>query len=189
MWRFLSRPQLERPTGSPVPSSETWPCSASPGAPLSFPPASDQLRSFISYVVSAFANGSRWRRRSHVNDVNPQQPRHVHKPPVHKGVTQSSGRPPPMAPLNGRRSSRRTIASIAMTVPSRLALRRPNAARPRGRLLARPRLAPRPRRAAVGRQTNRAPGAAERTKAIARAAAAGRRRLGEGESGASRSSC
>ena len=29
-------------------------------------------------------------RRSHTNDVNPQQPRHVHKPPAHKGVMQPS---------------------------------------------------------------------------------------------------
>ena len=35
----------------------------------------------------------------------------------------------------------------------------------------------------LSRQTNRAPGAAERTKGIARAAAAGRGRLGEGERG------
>jgi hypothetical protein len=31
-------------------------------------------------------------RRSHANDVNPQQPRHVHKPPAHKGVTQQRAR-------------------------------------------------------------------------------------------------
>jgi hypothetical protein len=38
----------------------------------------------------------------------------------------NNGRAPPVAPFDGQRSSRRTIASIAMTVPSRLALRRPH---------------------------------------------------------------
>ena len=40
------------------------------------------------------------------------------------GVRQQNGRAPPVAAFDGRRSSWRTIASIAVTVPSRLALRR-----------------------------------------------------------------
>ena len=31
-------------------------------------------------------------RRSHTNDVNPQQPRHVHKPPAHKGLKRKRAR-------------------------------------------------------------------------------------------------
>jgi hypothetical protein len=47
--------------------------------------------------------------------------------PLLKASGSSNGRPPPVAPFDGRRSSWQTIASIASTVPSGLALRRPSA--------------------------------------------------------------
>ncbi len=58
-------------------------------APLTFPrPAT----SYVVYVVrrQPSIRRSRQPRRSHVNDVNPQQPRHVHKPPAHKAPKESS---------------------------------------------------------------------------------------------------
>jgi hypothetical protein len=56
--------------------------------PLTFLPTCDGLWSSISYVVGASRDLSRRLRRSHVNDVNPQQPWHGHKRPAHKGVMQ-----------------------------------------------------------------------------------------------------
>jgi hypothetical protein len=50
--------------------------------------------SFVSFVPRQSVNQA-WTcrpRRSHANDVNPQQPRHVHKPPAHKSPKRSSAR-------------------------------------------------------------------------------------------------
>jgi hypothetical protein len=54
----------------------------------------------------------------------------LHRAADHNRLVQScsnNGPPPPVAPFDARRSSWRTIASIAVTVPSRVALRRPTA--------------------------------------------------------------
>jgi hypothetical protein len=52
-------------------------------APLTFPGPGPVL-SFISYLANASTKPTDRPRRSHANDVNPQQLRHVHKPPAHK---------------------------------------------------------------------------------------------------------
>ena len=70
-------------------------------APLTFPrPAT----SYVVYVVrrQPSIRRSRQPRRSHVNDVNPQQPRHVHKPPAHKSPKRSPRLSPSCAAADGR---------------------------------------------------------------------------------------
>ncbi len=57
-------------------------------APLTFP---RHATSYVVYVVRRQPSTPR-SRRSHVNDVNPQQPRHVHKPPAHKSPFRSLAR-------------------------------------------------------------------------------------------------
>ncbi len=84
-------------------------------APLTFPrPAT----SYVVYVVrrQPSIRRSRQPRRSHVNDVNPQQPRHVHKPPAHKSPTRSSAPccPRPL-PWRGRR--RASVATDCCSTP------------------------------------------------------------------------
>jgi hypothetical protein len=56
---------------------------------LTFPPTRDRLRSFMSYIVTASAQLFRLRRRSHANDVKPEQRDVVHNPTAHKGVLRS----------------------------------------------------------------------------------------------------
>ena len=50
------------------------------------PPTTQRLCSFLSYLVNASTKPAYRPRRSHANDVNPQQPPHVHKPPAHKST-------------------------------------------------------------------------------------------------------
>ena len=86
-FRFLSRPcGRSGPTAPAAPSSETC---------LRLVPQVSRCRSrrsasdFVRFFrTSSTPQPSRTcrPRRSHANDVDPQQPRHVHKPPAHKGV-------------------------------------------------------------------------------------------------------
>ncbi len=74
-------------------------------APLTFLPACCPVLSFLSYVVRALPARTRPRRRSHANDVNPQQLRHVHKPPAHKATKRSRSRDCPFGSCLGARSA------------------------------------------------------------------------------------
>jgi hypothetical protein len=72
----------------------------SPGAPLSF---SDPRPTSVVYVVrpQRVSEESRRATRSHVNNVNPQQPRHVHKRPAHKSPKQQGRHRPVCRSFHG----------------------------------------------------------------------------------------
>jgi hypothetical protein len=67
-------------------------------APLTFPRARDRLRSFRSYIPSASNQRPDRPRRSHMNNVNPQQPRDGQRRPAHKGVKQQHATGSPCIP-------------------------------------------------------------------------------------------
>jgi hypothetical protein len=104
-----------------------WP----PGPQVSVPtpaPPEHPLRSFRSYVARASHRDDSAPRRSHVNDVNPQQPWHVHRPPAHKATRRS--RAPGMPdernatfPITRTKSTARSHPRLAASTPG-LSLRR-----------------------------------------------------------------
>ena len=74
----------ERSAAVPLPSSTPLPWLAPFVAPLTFPlPCHDFVR-FLRTSSTGQPSLANHPCRSHANDVNPQQPRHVHKPPAHK---------------------------------------------------------------------------------------------------------
>jgi hypothetical protein len=76
-------------TAPPAPSLEPWPSLISPGAPLSFPDLRLEFGRFFRTSSTRQPSRACRPRRSHVNDVNPAPPRHVHKPPAHKRLKRS----------------------------------------------------------------------------------------------------
>jgi hypothetical protein len=58
-------------------------------APLSFPSGSDDFGRFCRTASARQPSPADRRRRSHANNVSPQQLRHVPRPPAHKATTRS----------------------------------------------------------------------------------------------------
>ena len=89
-------------------------------APLPAPPSSKSCggkarpaRGLGSHFARFFRTSStrqpsrtRRPRRSHTNDVNPAQTRHVHKPPAHKRLKRPRRRRDPFAPIAGTSMAR-----------------------------------------------------------------------------------
>ena len=105
---------------------------------VTFPSGLPRLRSFMSYAAWASAARPTAPRRSHVNDVNPKQPRHVHRPPAHKATKHASGAGEPgdrnaTYPITRTKSTARSHRRLASSTPRRLFRRRSSHASRNGR--------------------------------------------------------